>query len=98
TPLGSLAPTTVMTGNFTQLVIDIFQFVSGRYPLKSGDLQIQRRELQTRIGKFGRALIGFLVGAVAGALAMRIIRFWSIALPTLAIALLAINFQQRKAK
>lgn len=94
--LGTFAPTTVMTGNFTQLVIDIFQFVSKRYSLKSS-VQTNRRELQTRIGKFGRALIGFVVGAAAGALAMHMIGFWSIALPTIAIALLAINFQQRQA-
>lgn len=99
--LGTLAPTTVMTGNLTQFVIDMTQLLSLQcqrgnraFILQDND-SAPLKEVQQRTRKFGSALLGFVVGAVAGALAMHWLGFWAIAFPTVATALLAIVLHQR---
>lgn len=89
--LGSLAPTTMMTGNLTQLTIDISRLLLIRDYQKLDNSVIQRQELHQRITKFGSTLLAFMLGAACGALMMRFFHFWSILLPTFAIALLAID-------
>jgi uncharacterized membrane protein YoaK (UPF0700 family) len=93
--LGSLAPTTVMTGNLTQFTIDIARSLIIRDYQKLGDPELQKREVQElrqRLIKFGVTLIGFILGAAFGALFMKLINFWAILLPAIAIAFLAIDF------
>lgn len=89
--LGSTAPTTVMTGNLTQFVISLTRLYLIRDYSRDSGLQTQEHEVRQTVKKFGSALIGFVLGAVAGAFFMRIIGFWSILLPTIATAVLAMD-------
>jgi len=92
---GTLAPTTVMTGNVTQFVIDLCQLMGLSHP-DGPDHQVPSRDaLIKRLWKFGSALLGFVVGAATGALALVLVGFWAIALPTATVALLAIALQTR---
>ncbi|XGV96847.1 MAG: YoaK family protein [Leptolyngbya sp. BL-A-14] len=95
--LGTLAPTTVMTGNLTQLVIDIVQLVLARYNHRQQKPVLQP-EVRTRIAKFGSALFGFSVGAASGGVITRWIGLGSILLPAIAIAGLAMQAQKQDAR
>ncbi|MFZ6677370.1 YoaK family protein [Undibacterium sp. Tian12W] len=75
--LSSLVPTTVMTGNVTQIVIDLVDAASGN---------IIARE---RIRRFIPAVAGFVVGAVGGALAYVGLGFVAV-LPVIAVLLVLI--------
>jgi len=67
----SLSPTTVMTGNVTQLVIDLVDLMrTGGSP-----------ELRKRLHKFLWPVIAFGVGATLGAFAYRYFSFLGLALP-----------------
>ncbi|HEY9639768.1 MAG TPA: YoaK family protein [Coleofasciculaceae cyanobacterium] len=94
--LGTLAQTTVMTGNLTQLTIDATRKILIRDYRKVENSSAQEREIQQRLVKFGGAVVGFILGAAFGAFFMRIIGFWSILLPVLAVALLAFDTQQHE--
>jgi uncharacterized membrane protein YoaK (UPF0700 family) len=94
--LGTLVPTTVMTGNLTQLTIDCVRLMLIRDYDKTGNSNVQHRELRQRAEKFGSALMGFVMGAAFGAFFMRAIGFWSILLPTGAIALLALDTRRHE--
>ncbi len=59
---GGQAPTTVMTGNVTQLSLDLLEWA--RTPRENAE---QRRAVISRIRKYSAALAGFVVGAAAGA-------------------------------
>jgi len=72
-------PTTVMTGNVTQLVIDGVDVSLGR----------GAAETRLRIRKMVPAIIAFAAGALAGALAYMALAFWCLILP---IAVLATVF------
>lgn len=93
---GTLAPTTVMTGNLTQFVMDLAQLLGFSHPDGAEGQPPSREALQKRMLKFGSALVGFVVGAATGALALVLVGFWSIALPTATVALLAITLQTRQ--
>jgi uncharacterized membrane protein YoaK (UPF0700 family) len=97
--LSYMAPTTVMTGNLTQFTIasvrltllrDLEQSLQteARYQATSPEM--------TQIAKFGSALLGFVAGAAFGAFFMRLIGFWSILLPAIATALLALYVRQQE--
>lgn len=94
---GTLAPTTVMTGNLTQFVIDLTQLLGLSHPAGSDLHPPPRQDLKVRIRKFGSSLVGFVVGAATGALAMHFIGFWAIALPTVTVALLAVKLGRSQA-
>jgi len=66
-----LGPTTVMTGNVTQLVIDLVDLLSGA--AAPGTLE--------RIYKTWPAVIAFAVGAIGGGLGYRLTGFWSLLVP-----------------
>ncbi len=93
--LGSLAPTTVMTGNLTQLTIDLTQVMFLRHLARPRE---EKSAVKARIKKFGISLLGFLLGAVMGAVFMKWVGFWSMALPAIAIAFLAIHARQAETK
>jgi uncharacterized membrane protein YoaK (UPF0700 family) len=92
---GTLAPTTVMTGNLTQFVIDLSQLMGLCHPEGAEKQPPSREALKKRMLKFGNALVGFVVGAATGALGLVMVGFWAIALPTVTIALLAVSLQTR---
>jgi uncharacterized membrane protein YoaK (UPF0700 family) len=68
-----IAPTTVMTGNVTQVVIDLLDLIGG-------DSDGAARQ---RIHKFLWPVLAFGLGAVSGAFACVAWQFWSLLLPIL---------------
>jgi uncharacterized membrane protein YoaK (UPF0700 family) len=70
----SLSPTTVMTGNVTQVVLDCVDYCL------SGDAAL-RTSARVRLIKFGPPVLGFAAGAVSGALLYRMAGFWCLTLP-----------------
>ncbi len=69
--MNDIAPTTVMTGNVTQLVIDLVDLIRG-----STDTAIP-----IRISKFLWPIIAFGLGAIGGAYAYLYAHFWALLLP-----------------
>jgi uncharacterized membrane protein YoaK (UPF0700 family) len=76
TVFASLSPTTVMTGNVTQIVIDLVDLAMG-----SG----QSGEVRARLAKMTPPVATFAVGALAGALGYVWIGFWCLTLPMAAV-------------
>ncbi|WP_280155767.1 YoaK family protein [Piscinibacter sp. XHJ-5] len=76
---GALAPTTVMTGNVTQLVIDAVDLLRG-----AGD-----EAVRGRIGKFLWPAVAFGTGAICGAIAHLHAALWALGLPLLILMALA---------
>ncbi|GAA7756348.1 MULTISPECIES: YoaK family protein [Cupriavidus] len=78
TALADLGPTTIMTGNTTQVVIDLVDLTSAS-PEQTG-------AIVTRLRKMLPAVVGFAAGAVLGALAYQAVSFWCVFLPVLLLA------------
>ena len=78
-----LAPTTVMTGNVTQSVIDAVDLLFPR-------LARSRPEVRARFAKMGPAVVGFALGAVLGAFGYARFGFLSLVVPILALAVVAV--------
>ena len=88
--LNSWTPTTIMTGNLTQVTI---QLVELAFAAREGDPQRRARiheRAVTRLVKFGLPLVGFVTGAVSGAMLTRLYGFWSIALPAAVVGALTV--------
>lgn len=84
TVFASLSPTTVMTGNVTQLVIDTVDLVAG---VPAAGVPA----LRARIRRFWPPVIAFTVGAGCGALGFKLGGFLSLLVPTLVVLGLAIR-------
>ncbi|AJP58272.1 permease [Pandoraea vervacti] len=80
--LSDLAPTTIMTGNTTQIVIDMVELASGN----CGDGSAAK----ARLRKMLPALAAFAVGAVFGGFAYHGAGFWCVLLPVVLLVALAI--------
>jgi uncharacterized membrane protein YoaK (UPF0700 family) len=100
--LSSYSPTTIMTGNLTQCTIDLIEMA---LPDPANDTlarRIARGDAGVRLKKFGLPLLGFMVGAFGGAYVTHFIDLASIAVPTVAMGLLAVHLgvsgEQRAAK
>ena len=92
--LGKYCPTTMMTGNLTQLIILLVE------PAVSdgGAPHSVRPPARDRLKKVASPLIGFSVGAALGAWLTSLLGLVSIALPTLVIGTLcAITWRQHRA-
>ena len=90
TMFASLAPTTVMTGNVTQIVIDLVDLAVGR---------TEAGQARGRVRKMLPAVIAFAIGALAGALGYVLFGFWCLLAPIVAIAVvLAVPPQTEVAK
>jgi uncharacterized membrane protein YoaK (UPF0700 family) len=76
-----LAPTTVMTGNVTQIVIDLVDLVRGA--ADDG--------LRQRVAKFVCPALAFAAGAICGASFYQHASLWALALPVLILASLALT-------
>lgn len=89
TTLLELGPTTIMTGNTTQIVIDLVDL--------PGATASQRTTIHARLGKMVPALGGFAAGAIMGAYLHSALSMWSVLVPL--IILLAVDarlwFEQR---
>ena len=79
--LGHLAPTSMMTGNVTQLVIDAVDLLRGA----------DDPGLKVRFAKFLWPLAAFAVGCAAAAFAYRWFGFAGLALPALILAALLVS-------
>lgn len=78
---GHLAPTTMMTGNVTQMAIDIVDFVTARGQPDDA--------LKVRLLKTWPAIAAFALGAVAGAGGVLLAGAWSLMLAVVAVTGLA---------
>jgi uncharacterized membrane protein YoaK (UPF0700 family) len=79
TVFASLAPTTVMTGNVTQTVMDAVEVTLG------GDAVAAK----ARLRKMLPPICGFTIGAIAGGLGFVRLGFWCLIAPVLAILYVA---------
>jgi uncharacterized membrane protein YoaK (UPF0700 family) len=79
--LSALPPTTVMTGNLIQVIVDIVD-ISHRH----GDLKAKR----ARLGRLGPMLLSFIAGTLLGAIGYATVGFLALIVPIVAIALLSV--------
>jgi uncharacterized membrane protein YoaK (UPF0700 family) len=77
---GTLSPTTVMTGNVTQVVIDLVDVARGG-----------AADARARVPRLAWPILAFAVGAIGGAFAYDALRFWGLAVPLLLLAGLAVR-------
>jgi uncharacterized membrane protein YoaK (UPF0700 family) len=77
-------PTTIMTGNVTQLTIDLVEVMAPA----TGKVDAEARK---RLAGTAVILAGFIAGAAAGALAMHALRFWSMAFPAAGLGAVAVG-------
>ncbi|MBU6383717.1 MAG: DUF1275 family protein [Verrucomicrobia bacterium] len=71
----ALPPCTVMTGNFSQLIVDFVSYHWGKnlsYPVESLQASI------ANMHKFGNVLLGFMLGGLIAAVGFSTIDFWII--------------------
>lgn len=80
--LSGQSPTTIMTGNLTQVTIDLVEIL---IPSRRADPEIRqrRRSVATaRLAKFGIPLLGFMSGVALGAILTHYVGLFSIVIPT----------------
>ena len=77
-------PNTVMTGNVTQAILDAVDMLS---PSTADSVRASAR---ARFEKMMPAIVAFAIGAAAGAFGFRYAGFWVLAVPTCALAGLAL--------
>lgn len=77
TVFARLSPTTVMTGNITQIVIDLVDLVGA---------VSARVEVKARLKKMAPPVLTFVLGAMAGALGYVAVGFWCMVMPMVSIA------------
>lgn len=85
TIFASLAPTTVMTGNVTQIVIDLVDLM----------LLDEQQEARGRLRKMLPPVITFAAGALAGALTYGLVGFAALTAPIVAIAGVALIYRRK---
>ena len=86
----SYIPTTVMTGNTTQLTIDLVQFFSAK--LSSGETaDKEAAEALERMSRFIPVIVGFALGGLGAAVFILVSEtWWSLIFPLVIISILAI--------
>jgi uncharacterized membrane protein YoaK (UPF0700 family) len=95
--LGKLSPTTVMTGNLTQVTMDLVELVFARFDVAARRPDLRRKEAMARLTRFGLPIAAFTVGAVVGTIATNSFGFASLAVPTIAsLALTMHSFRVAK--
>jgi uncharacterized membrane protein YoaK (UPF0700 family) len=77
--LSHMTPTTVMTGNTTQLVIDVVDLARGN----------ATAEVRARAIKELPPILGFAIGCAVGALGFLLAGFWGLVVPAAIVAALA---------
>jgi uncharacterized membrane protein YoaK (UPF0700 family) len=88
----SYIPTTVMTGNTTQLTIDVVQFFLSKFASTQTEVtQMEASESLERIGRFVPTIAGFALGGLLAACFVLVSEsWWSLSLPLIIISILAI--------
>lgn len=86
----SYIPTTVMTGNTTQLTIDIVQFLSAKF--SSGEsAKKEAEEAWERMSRFIPVIVGFALGGLGAAFFVLVSEsWWSLIFPLVIVSILAI--------
>jgi uncharacterized membrane protein YoaK (UPF0700 family) len=87
--LANHGPTTMMTGNTTQAVIDLVDFLRG---LPEENLQATKR-----LKLLVPAILAFTAGALLGALAYVTFSFWCLIVPIVALLAVAVMVATRPA-
>jgi uncharacterized membrane protein YoaK (UPF0700 family) len=87
TVFAALSPTTVMTGNVTQIVIDLVDLSRG---------SAVGGEARGRLRKMAPAVAAFAIGALAGALAYQFQGYLSLAIPIVAVILVLILYPRKR--
>lgn len=88
----SYIPTTVMTGNATQLTIDLVQFISAKFG-RSQDPEANTEAVEAleRMGRFVPVIAGFALGGFAAAYCILLSEsWWTLIFPVVVISLLAV--------
>jgi uncharacterized membrane protein YoaK (UPF0700 family) len=86
--LNHWTPTTIMTGNLTQVTIQLVEMVVAvREPDAQKRARI-RKDARVRLIKFGLPLTGFVLGATMSAFLTPRYGFWSVGVPTVVAAAL----------
>ncbi|WP_423199057.1 MULTISPECIES: YoaK family protein [unclassified Cupriavidus] len=88
TLLAEAGPTTIMTGNTTQIVIDLVDLPSAAPEARAA--------IRRRLRKMVPAVAGFAAGAIAGALAYAHWSFWSVLVPTVLLVWLAAHLRRSR--
>lgn len=86
--LSGLPPTTVMTGNFIQVVVDIVDLMVGHEP------QAKR----ARLAKLGPMLAAFIAGTLSGAIGYVAAGFLSLIVPIVAVSLVSVVVRHQTAR
>jgi uncharacterized membrane protein YoaK (UPF0700 family) len=87
--LSTSCPTTVMTGNLTQFIIELVELVVGRRQLKRDERSNIHAESDLRLRLVGTALGAFAVSAILGGFLTTTFGTISVALPGMIVAVLA---------
>ncbi len=87
----SYIPTTVMTGNTTQLTIDLVQVALSKMAAKTDEkAALAAEEAKERMGRVVPIIIGFALGGLAATYFVLISEtWWSLVLPTIIISFMA---------
>jgi uncharacterized membrane protein YoaK (UPF0700 family) len=78
-------PNTVMTGNVTQVILDVVDMLS------ADTADNVRATARARFAQMMPAVVAFAIGAMAGALGLRYLGFWALLVPAWALAGLALT-------
>ncbi len=86
----SYIPTTVMTGNTTQLTIDLVQFLSAKLSTASEATKLEANEALERMSRFIPVIVGFALGGLAAAFfVLASESWWSLTFPLIIVSILA---------
>jgi uncharacterized membrane protein YoaK (UPF0700 family) len=88
--LNGLCLTTMMTGNLTQLGIEVVNFAFALRDSTPGNREVALWDARQRLAKFGAPVSGFTAGAVSGAFLTHTFGLVSVALPTFVCAALSL--------
>jgi uncharacterized membrane protein YoaK (UPF0700 family) len=83
--LAKLPPSTMMTGNVTQIGIDALDLLFGRTPMATRD------PIKNRLARNAWTVLWFVIGALLGALAALKTGFWGLIAPIAALSVLALS-------
>jgi uncharacterized membrane protein YoaK (UPF0700 family) len=87
----SYIPTTVMTGNTTQLMIDLVQFLSAKLSSPTKQTELEAAEAIERISRVFPVILGFALGGFFAAYFILLAEtWWSLIFPLIIILILAI--------
>lgn len=88
--LPKMTMTTVMSGNVTQFSIDLTKYAFGIFNAEANEESAA--EIKARLARVGAVLVGFLFGAIAGAVLFVNFALLSVLLPLVLILYVAFQF------